>query len=193
MTQFFEGTEGIALDKIFGHNVAVTFERRQLLMLQFTKLVNYFTDQLVNEWGGHFLEEESTPAPEAMFRFLQFVESQGDKTWIDRPYRELPWGPSNCQLVNAPSDELGAPYEAYLSCGDGFVTINQASRLLCVEPAKLVESKLKLIYDELVILKAVEGMILPREAWPRIEAKQGGGGRSIRLSKPKPSNIDVKP
>lgn len=189
MTQFFEGTEGVEIGKAFGHNIAVTFEREQILVLQFTKLVNYFQDQLVNEWGGHFLEEESTPAPEAMFRFLQFAGSQGNQMWIARPYRELPWGPSNCQLVNEPSQELGAPYEAYLYCGDGFVTINQASRLLCVESAKLVDLKLKLIYDEFVILKAVEGMIQPRETWPKIEARQGGGGRSIRTAKSKPSII----
>jgi hypothetical protein len=181
MTQFFEGTEGIKVEKIFGHNVAVTFDRWQLLLLQFTKLVNYFSDQLVNEWGGHFVEEASTPAPEAVFRFRQWIEAQASEaSWIERHFRELPWGPTNCKLSNEPSDELGAPYEAYLSCGEGFVTINQASRLLCIDSAKLVELKLQLVYDDLVVLKAVEGMLRPREEWPKIEVKQGGQGRSIR-------------
>lgn len=189
MTKIYEGTEGIEVRKLFGHNVAVTFDRSQLLRLQFTKLVNYFREQLVNEWGGHYVEEQSTPAPEALARFESWVTDQaGSFCWIDREFRELPWGPENCKLVNEPCEELGAPYEAYLSCGEGFITINQASRLLCVDSAELVELKLKLVYDELVVLKALEGMLRPRDTWPKIEVKQGGQGRSVRFVKVRSPN-----
>jgi hypothetical protein len=189
MTQFFEGTEGIEAKKIFGHNVAVTFERPQLLRLQYTKLVNYFRDQLINEWGGYFVEEESAPAPEGWKLFEKWIETQDQQSlWIEREFRELPWGPGNCKLVSEPSEELGAPYEAYLSCGEGLLTINQASRLLCTDSAELVELKLKLVYDDLVVLKAMEGMLRPRGTWPKIEVKQGGQGRSVRFVKTRPSN-----
>jgi hypothetical protein len=189
MMQFFEGTGGIKIGNVFGHNVAVTFERQKLLLLQFTKLVNYFRDQLVNEWGGRYIEEATTPAPEALVAFNQWAEAQEEKIWLERRFPELAWGPNNCKLSDVPSEELGAPYEAYLSCGDGLVTINQASRLLCIDPAQLVELKLKLIYDDLVVLKAVEGMLRPRDLWPKIKVKQGGRGRSIRPAKSRPHSF----
>ena len=185
MQRFIDGTEGISAEKVFGHNVAQTYNRRQMLVFQFVKLLNYFSDDLVPEWGGSYIATADVViAPVALDVFLQWSESDPDSPWwIDKRFDNQPWGPKNCQFVISPPKLLGAPYEAYLSLDGSMTTINQAARMLCVDAGVLVGLKLKLLYDELVVLEAIKRLLLPRPTWPRIAARQGGRGRTFRFAK----------
>ena len=187
MKEFALGTEDIVAEKIFGHNVAMTFNRRQLFLFQYVKLLNYFGDDLVPEWGGSYIpSEQSERAPVAAEKFVEHAMSFPDldgNVWITKRHETQPWSEVNLKLTHAPCQDLGAPYEAYLTYDGAMLTINQASRILCVDSGILVGLKLKLLYDEIVVLEAIKRMLRPRPQWPKIAAKQGGKGRSFRFAK----------
>ena len=187
MKEFVLSTEEIAPEKIFGHNLAMTFNRRQMFLFQYVKLLNFFSDELVPEWGGSYIPTEQPElAPVAAEKFVEhamsFEEKDGN-VWIAKRHETQPWSEVNLKLCDTPNKELGAPYEAYLTYDGAMLTINQASRILCIDAGTLVSLKLKLLYDELVVLEALKRMLRPRPEWPRIVAKQGGKGRSFRFAK----------
>lgn len=188
MKNFVLSTDDIVVEKVFGHNLAMTFNRRQMFLFQYVKLLNYFSDDLVPEWGGNYIPSESPVlAPLAAERFVEhamsFEEREGN-FWIAKRHETQPWSEVNLKVSNVPTHDLGAPYEAYLAYDGAILTINQASRILCVDPGILVGLKLKLLYDEIVVLEAIKRMLRPRSQWPKIVAKQGGKGRSFRFAKP---------
>lgn len=177
--------QGHEFERAFGSNLAATFTRPQLLTLQYAKLINYFSDDLDPEWGGDFYLAANTPTIESgMRRYLENVgafDSDVAAKWIHKRHEEMPWGPDNFKLRDEPAPELGAPYEAYLAINGAILTMNQASRILCVDAAVLVSVKLRLIFDEKVVAEAITRMLRPRPDWPRIEAKQGRRGQTMRF------------
>lgn len=163
--------------------VEIPFSRRQILILQFSKLLNYFPDDLSPEWGGGYGHLSSTlPVSDALDRFLTETEASEQRVdnWIHKKYDLLPWGPDNFKLRLQPLDKLGIPAEAYLSINGGIVTINQAARLLCIVPAELVKLKLKLLLDRNVIAEAINRMLKPRPEWELVEAKKGAAAKPFR-------------
>ena len=182
--RFITEVDDSLAEMVFGANVAQTYNRRQIMKFQFVKLLNYFADDLVPEWGGSYIDSEIVIAPKALERFLEYTAGEDEAPWwIDKRYDNQPWGPTNVRFVQQPPKEMGAPYEAYLSLDGAICTINQASRMLCVDSATLVGLKLKLLYDELVVLECLKRMLRPRAEWPKITARQGGNARTFRFSK----------
>ena len=185
MQRFITGVEGVMAEQVFGQNIAQTYNREQIMHFQFVKLLNYFADDLVPEWGGSYISTEITIAPVALKRFMEYTGSDPEEHWwIDKRHDNLPWGPTNVKFVQTPPKEMGAPYEAYLSIDGAMTTINQASRILCVDPAIIVGLKLNLLYDELVVLECIKRMLRPRSQWNKIAARQGGKGRTFRFARP---------
>ncbi len=181
--------EGIVVPPVIplvgaGVNIAEAFPRGKLLILQFTKLLNYWSDDLAADWGGHFYTNPSLSAlTKSLNQFLEDVrayDSDIKETWLHKKYEQLPWGPGNFKLRPEPSLSLGAPYEPYLSAYGGILTVNQASRLLNVDARELVALKLRLLLDERVIAEAVKRMLKPRPEWPRVVARQGTAGKVAR-------------
>lgn len=178
---FVRGTGNLLPEQIFGNNIATTFSKTQLLTLQFTKLLNYHGDDLVPEWGGDFYRPTNAPAPkEGLKSFLEDMGAYDDdeRQWIAKRFTTQPWGPDNVRLRDKPDPLLGKPYEAYLALNGHILVVNQASRLLCVDPGLLVQLKLKLLYDEVVVLECIKRMLRPRSMWPQIRAAKGGGART---------------
>lgn len=169
---------------VYGGSLPVAFSRSQLLILQYAKLLNYFSDDLEPDWGGDFfLSPDAQRVDKCLDRFLTDTlafDSDVKERWIHKKFEELPWGPGNFRLRSDSCTLLGAPYEAYLSINGALLTMAQASRLLCIDAAALVKVKLKLLYDERVISEAVRQLLRPRPLWPKIEMREGNGGRIIR-------------
>lgn len=182
---FVKGTGDLLPEQIFGNNIAVTYNRSQLLTLQYTKLLNYHGDDLVPEWGGDFYRHLGAPEPrQGLDKFLadtNAFDTESSRVWVSKRFATQPWGPDNFRMRNEPDPALGLPYEAYLTLNGSLLAINQAARLLCVDPGLLVHLKSKLLYDELVVLECVKRMLRPRAMWPKIRAAKGGGGRSPRF------------
>lgn len=184
--------EGIVVPPVIpligaGVNIAEAFPRGQLLLLQFTKLLNYWSDDLSADWGGHFYTNPSLSAlTRSMNQFLEDVrayDSDIKEAWLHKKHEQLPWGPVNFKLRSEPDPSLGAPYEPYMSAYGGILTINQASRLLNVDARELVTLKLRLLLDERVISEAIKRMLKPRPTWPRITARVGTAGKIARTVK----------
>lgn len=181
---FVKGTGNLLPEQIFGNNIATTFGRTQLLTLQYTKLLNYHGDDLVPEWGGDFYRPLDAPAPrEGLARFLEDMGAYDDdgRKWIAKRFTTQPWGPNNTRLRDEPERSLGAPYEAYLALNGNLLVVNQAARLLCVDPGLLIQLKLQLLYDEVVVLECIKRMLRPRSMWPKIRAVKGGAARTPRI------------
>lgn len=147
-----------------GHNLAFTFNRRDLLTLQYAKLVNYYRDDLDEEWGSNFfMFGNYAELIKGRDNFLEAV--QVDQTnlplWIERKYPQLPWGSANFRFTDTPSPMFGHPYEPYLACNGGILPVRIASRFLRVDAIELIRLKLRLLVDEAVIAEAINQMLKP--------------------------------
>ncbi len=169
---------------VLGAALPTVFTRSQLLVLQYAKLLNYFSDDLDPDWGGDFyLNPDAKRIDRCLDTFLADTlafDSDVKEQWVHKKFEALPWGPQNFKLRSESCTLLGAPYEAYLSLNGALLTTSQASRLLCMDAATLVKVKLKLLYDERVVAEAVRQLLRPRPDWPKIELREGRGGRIIR-------------
>lgn len=141
----------------------------KVIRLQFTKLVNYYGDQLCEEWGGDFLNHfELGKIQEGFENFRDWFYTSQDAPafiWINRCYKNKPWGPTTCLLSGQHDPELWDKYEPYLGCGERVLAIKDASIVLCVPRAELLALKLNLLLDHLVIGEALQRMLHPKTQW----------------------------
>ena len=175
------------------HDPVANLPRKDLLTIQFAKIINYFRNDAVSEWGGevgqevgsHESDESLAAAAERGFqRFLEDVDAFGDPAlpaWLCKKLDALPWGPDNFRLRTQPGQELGYPFEPYLTCNGAILTCNQASRILSIKHMDLVRLKCAVLLDSAVVDLAIRKMLEPRPLWPRIRLKPGGKGRSYRF------------
>lgn len=175
------------------HDPVARLPRKDLLTIQFAKIINYFRSDAAAEWGGDVGMEvgghESDQSLEARSergyqRFLEDVDAFGDDAlpkWLCKKLDALPWGPDNFRLRARPTLELGYPFEPYLTCNGAILTCNQASRILSIKQLDLVRLKCSVLLDSLVVDLAIKKMLEPRPLWPRIRLKPGGKGRSYRF------------
>lgn len=171
------------LDEDVIHDPVASLSRKELLTIQFSKCINYFSLDTSEEWGGQS-DGHQSKIERGFQRFLEDVDAFGDPAgyrWIDKKLPSLPWGPGNFRLCSCPTEDLGYPYEPYLTVNGAILTINQASRILSVERKFLVEMKCAVLLDARVIELAVKEMLKPRPLWPRIRLKPGGKGRTFRF------------
>lgn len=167
------------------HDPVARFGRKDLLALQYSKLVNYFRTDLSPEWGGGSNEPDIQYIESCFQRFLEDTGAYTDPDlpcWLGKKLDSLPWGPDNFRLSQRADASLGYPYEAYLTVNGGILTLNQASRILSIDRMELVRVKCSLLIDSRVIAHAVREMLKPRPLWPRIHLKRGGKGRSYRFA-----------
>ena len=131
---------------------------------QYLKLVNYFGDQLGDEWGGDFYRHhDMDKIRQGRDNFNEWI-SQQEHEFVRKQSTD-PWGPEVCFAKAAPDVRLGYPLELYLGCGGRVLTLSQASRRLCVPTATLMDWKLELMLDHLVIGRVLEMMLNPRPTW----------------------------
>jgi hypothetical protein len=166
------------------HDPVAQLSRKELLVIQFTKLINYFRDQLAPEWGGGSDEHDVQSAETGLQQYLEDTDAYGASDlpcWLRKKRDTLPWGPDNFTLTERADADLGYPFEAYLTVGSAILTINQASRILSIDRMELLRVKCSLLIDRRVISHAIKEMLKPRPLWPRIRLKRGGKGRSYRF------------
>lgn len=149
--------------------------REELLTLQFTKLLNYFPTQLDVDWGGgFFLQGDYRMPQQGLASFLEKMQA-GSKNlplWIERKYPTLPWSAANTRLTDNPPPYMGDPYEAYLTCNGGIMTLKQASRFLRLDSKMLLVVKLRLLIDEAVIADSISRSLKPGIAnWDNPDAE----------------------
>lgn len=143
-------------------------DREQLLTLQFTKLVNYFGDELAPEWGGDYLDHGNEARIRLAHRvFLRDIHTlkKPECSWIHRIRQTHPWCLKNVVLRDVPAQELGSPVDPYLASGGSFLSTNEACQLLCLLPEQLITLKLQLLLDKLVLDEAIRRMVSPRPEW----------------------------
>lgn len=166
------------------HDPVAKLSKRELLTIQFAKLINYFRDDLEPEWGGGSHEDDHASAERGLQRFLEdtaaYAESDG-AYWLHKKLEALCWGPDNFRLSTRADPNLGYPYEPYLTVNGAILTLNQASRILSVDRMQLVSVKCSLLTDSRVVRFAIKEMLKPRPLWPRVRLKRGGKGRSYRF------------
>lgn len=163
-------------DIVVGTNLGldISLTRGQVLMIQFSKLLNIFPDRTLPSWGGGV--EELEPADFTRARVLfesEVMATPGTDCWLYRMDAFSPWGPRNWQLKDAPNPEFGSPFEPYLTINGGLVTINQARRLLGVDSLWLFKLKLHMLLDDLVILECVKKLLRPPPLWAKHERFSG--------------------
>jgi hypothetical protein len=175
------------------HDPIARLSRKDLLTIQFAKIINYFRNDTALEWGGDVGSEvsshESDQTLEARIergyqRFLEDVDAFGDPSlpkWLCKKLDALPWGTDNFRLRARPTLELGYPFEPYLTCNGAILTCNQASRILSIKQMDLVRLKCSVLLDSKVVDLAIKQMLEPRPLWPRIRLKPGGKGRTYRF------------
>lgn len=161
----------------------VSFTRAQVLLLQFSKLLNFFPDQMEAEWGGGLGPLTESRYMQAKYLFETQVVMQQGPCWLHRKDGTKPWGPGNFVLKDVPNIEFGSPFEPYMAVNGSLVTINQAKRFLAVDSLWLIRVKLHLLLDELVILEAVKQLLSPPPLW----AKQDVSIKGL-VSKYQPTN-----
>lgn len=163
-------------DMVVGGNLGLNLSltRGQVLMIQFSKLLNFFPDRTLPEWGGGLEELEHTAFTKARLSFESSVmATSGIDCWLYRLDAFKPWGPDNWQLKDRPNPEFGSPFEPYLTVNGGVVTINQARRLLGVDSLWLFKLKLHMLLDDLVILECVKKLLRPPPLWAKHEKFSG--------------------
>lgn len=161
---------------IFDSLIATAFSADEFFVLQYTKLVNYFGDQLCLEWGGDFCRHrKKLQLDEGLRTFMHAMQLKRDvpgAIWIHRVSTDQPWEEYNVVLKHSPSPELGVPEEAYFSMGGGLIRAEQACRLLCLKPRTFIELKLRLIADTLVADEAIRLLLKPKALWDRAQKEQ---------------------
>ncbi len=172
------------------HDPIAHISRAELLTVQYTKVINYFPNDAVAEWGGEIgrevlsHEDDQAHAERGYQRFVEDVDAHGDQAhpkWLCKKLDALPWGPDNFFLRTRPTLARGYPYEPYLTCNGAILTCNQASRILSIPLMDLVRLKCSVLLDSEVVKLAIRQMLEPRPLWPRIRLKPGGKGRSYRF------------
>lgn len=147
-------------------------EQLFLLRLQFTKLANYYGDQLAEVWGGDYYRHGSLKRVRlGSIAFLEMMAKNvtSRKVWIKRRDKEVSWHPYNFKLDVRPSAELGSPYEMYIGIFDQMLKVKDAARILCIDEDELVKLKLYLLLDKLVVDEAIRRMLRPRPEWPKFK------------------------
>lgn len=172
--------------KVLKQNFAASLTPEQLLVVQYTKLANYFGDELDERWGGDFNEHRDKARIRCglltFLRDVQRLRTSPKDTWVTRTSMSEPWSRENVMISNIPSQELGKGFEPYLAIGGGMLTMTHAARILMIDLSELVSLKLRLIIDELVVEHGIRRMLLPRPEWPKIEAIPGGKGRALKFN-----------
>lgn len=161
------------------------FARLDLLTIQYTKLINYFRQDVSPQWGGVDHEHESENIEAGFRQFLQDCDAYGADTlprWLHKKLPSLPWSAENFRLSFTTNPELGYPIEPYLTLNGAILTVHQASRILCIDADALIGLKCSLLLDLKVVDHAIRKMLSPRPQWPRIRLRRGGKGRSYRLA-----------
>lgn len=144
--------------------------KTEVLLVQYTKLLNYLAHDLHPDWGGEhcttdeqrehcrrtFLDDTLADDPTMPYRWLH-------KRDLDRP-----WGPGNLRFRDYPCLDFGRPYEVYLCCNGAVLSALQASRLLAIDKVELVKLKLRLLYDRKVIQETVKRLLQPRTDWDKV-------------------------
>lgn len=137
----------------------------EIFVLQYTKLANYFGDQLCEEWGGDYLiHRDEARIVEGCKQFVDWAITKWDR-WVRRRVVSRKWSPDNCEVSCPPAWSLGRYSEMYLGCGGEVIRMTTASRILCVPVETLVRWKLELLLDHLVVHRALEMMLGPRPEW----------------------------
>lgn len=157
-----------------GQRDVLSMTRGQVLTLQFSKLLNYFPDQLDPEWGGGLGPLDRERLLRCRSSFEKAVLLTGGPCWLRRVSPHGKWGPDNWKLSDTPAKEFGSPFEPYLTANGAVLCINQAKRILGVDSLWLISLKLRLLLDELVILECVKKLLRPPPMWARHEESVRG-------------------
>lgn len=158
----------IVIGSYRGRQICLHLTRGQVLLIQFSKLLNFFADQLEPEWGGGLDVLSKERFASARYLYETTVMSRHTREcWVHRLDGHKPWGPDNWTLKDVPNIELGAPFEPYFSCNGGILGLNQASRVLGVDNKELFHLKLQHLLDELVIRECIKNLLKPPALWAR--------------------------
>lgn len=164
------------VSKMLGHHVGRTMSRQEIFALQYTKLCNYFGDMLCASWGGDYLVHGSLEVLRlGLAQFLTDVSRVAgpEDQWISRRDPLEKWGPENLIVGTSHSPELGAKYDPYIASHGVMIKIQYAARLLAIPQLELLQLKLNLLVDRLVIREAILRMLRPRPLWPEVVIKAG--------------------
>lgn len=164
------------VSQMLAHHVARTLGRQELFVLQYTKLCNYFGSELSPQWGGNYLDHQSHEILKlGMIQFLTDVNkvSAPEAQWIRRKNPYDNWRIENLEVGTSPPDELGARYEPYIAHRGVMIKLQYAARLLAIPHLELLQLKLNLLVDSLVIQEAILRMLRPRPLWPEVVVKAG--------------------
>ena len=158
----------IIVGSYVGHFVSLKLTRKQVLLVQFSKLLNYFPDQLDEAWGGGLDVLGIERFASARYQYEAEVLVEGsDRCWIHRKNEKERWGPNNWVLKDEPNRELGSPFEPYFSCNGGLLSLNQASRILAVDSRYLYQLKLQHLLDEIIIRECLKNLLSPPPLWAK--------------------------
>ncbi len=164
------------VSKMLVHHVGRTMSRQELFALQYTKLCNYFGYALADSWGGDYLGHFSVEVLKmGLAQFLTDVNKMAgpDDQWISRRDPFAKWGPDNLIVGPSPSLELGARYDPYIASHGVIIKLQYAARILAIPHLELLQLKLNLLVDRLVIREAILRMLRPRPLWPEVSIKAG--------------------
>lgn len=142
----------------------LNFTREQMLRLQYSKLINYFGDQLAREWGGPFFATGNFA--EVLNGWEQFAAFTAATTptlplWIKRKDDNHPWEPANTVLTREPDPALGQRFEAYMSINGTILRVRDAARFMLVDIKTLLDLKLKLLVDNAVMAALILTVLEP--------------------------------
>ncbi len=164
------------VSRMLSHHVARILDRQQLFALQYTKLCNYFGSMLCAQWGGNYLDHQSHEILRmGLAQFLSDVNkiASPEAQWIRRKNQYEDWSPENLEVGTSPSPELGARYEPYIALRGVMIKLQYAARLLAIPHLELIQLKLNLLVDGLVVREAILRMLRPRPLWPEVIVKAG--------------------
>ena len=168
--------------RMLAHAVGKTLDRQSLFALQYTKLCNYFGSSLCSQWGGDYLVHGSLEILKlGLSQFLSDVNKiagPGDQ-WIARKNPYEMWSPENIVVGTSPSSELGARYDPYLASRGSMIKLQYAARLLAIPHLELLQLKLNLLVDRLVIREAILRMLRPRPLWPQVVVRSGNLNKTL--------------
>jgi hypothetical protein len=170
------------VSKMLAHHAARTISRQELFALQYTKLCNYFGAALCTQWGGDHLGHGSVEILKlGLAQFLTDVNKVAgpDDQWISRVNIYEPWSPENLIVGSSPSPELGAEYDPYIASHGVMIKLQYAARLLAIPHLELLQLKLNLLVDSLVIREAILRMLRPRPLWPEVVIKAGNLNKTL--------------
>lgn len=141
--------------------------RGQALIVQLSKLINYYFDDLEPEWGGGTAPLSLARLQDIRANYESTVMRSVDDFWINKIDQGKPWGPNNTVLTPLPCPDLGLPYELYLGLRGHIVTMKEAVPILGVDMDVLVRLKLRHLLDELVVREALKGLLRPPPLWSK--------------------------